>query len=223
MGRLAEGLIGKLFGKSPFADFPLASFALDLQGGPDHPLFASIIGNVHPDLVIEVGTWKGASAVRMAALLKELGEDAALICVDTWLGSVDQIMGIHAGWDIRPYARHGYPTLYHQFLANVLHSSCQDVVVPFPNTSVIAARWLARHGIVADVIYLDGSHEEEDVYQDLQFYWKLLRPGGVIFGDDWTAFWYGVICAVNRFAREQKQNLRIAGDKWLIQKEGRLA
>jgi hypothetical protein len=219
MGEIAAQLLARLHPKSPYASFPFENYALDLQGGPDHPLFRSLIANVRPNIVFEVGTWKGASAVRLASLLKEQGADAAIVCIDTWLGSVDQIMGVHAGWDIRPYAQHGYPTLYHQFLANVMHSGCQDLIVPFPNTSITAARWFMKQGFRADLIYLDGSHEEEDVYQDLQFYWKVLRPGGVIFGDDWNAYWYGVICAVSQFAREHEQKLQIADDKWIMQKE----
>ena len=141
-----------------------------------------------------------------------------MICVDTWLGSIEHWKGCIRGWDIRPYLKHGYPTLYYQFLANVLHQECHDVVVPVPNTSSNAARWFSGQQIVADLVYLDGSHEEDDVYSDLCNYWKLLRPGGVLVGDDWHAYWFGVICAVNKFVRERDLPLEISGQKWLIRK-----
>jgi hypothetical protein len=157
----------------------------------------------------------------MAGLLKEQGADAAVVCVDTWLGSVEHWAGSVPGWDVRPYLKHGYPTLYHQFLANVLHSKAEDVIVPVPNTSGNAARWLLRHRAVADLVYLDGSHEEDDVYQDLCNYWKLLRPGGALFGDDWHACWFGVICAVNRFAKERELAIYLAGPKWVLRKPPR--
>src|SRR5262249_37008118 len=144
--------------------------------------------------------------------------DAAVICVDTWLGSIEHWQGCVRGWDIRPYLKHGYPALYYQFLANVLHSKCEDLIVPVPNTSTNAARWLHRQQVTADLVYIDGSHEEDDVYQDLCNYWKLLRPGGVLVGDDWHAFWFGVICAVNRFVRERDLPLQVVGQKWLLQK-----
>jgi hypothetical protein len=123
-------------------------------------------------------------------------------------------------WDIRPYLKNGYPALYQQFLANVLHRGCADMIVPVPNTSAITARLLHRRGVVADLVYIDGSHDEEDVYQDLSAYWNLLRPGGVLCGDDWHAFWYGVICAVNRFAREHELPVQVTGQKWLLRKQG---
>lgn len=90
--------------------------------------------------------------------------------------------------------------------------------MPVPNTSAIAARFLKRLGIVADAVYIDASHEEADVYEDLVHYWELLRPQGILFGDDWHAIWYGVICAVNRFARERKLPLRVDKTQWAIRK-----
>ena len=159
-------------------------------------------------MIVEVGTWKSASAVFFAQLMKDRGIDGAVICVDTWLGGFHSMPirenkpNIEPGWEIEKYYKNGYPTLYYQFLANVVRKGLADYVVPIANTSVIAARWLAHHRIGADVIYVDGSHDEDDVYRDLLEYWKLLNYNGVICGDDFKACWYGVIAAVNRFARE---------------------
>ena len=97
---------------------------------------------------------------------------------------------------------------------------CQDYIVPFPNTSLIGARWFAKQKLQADVIYVDGSHEEDDVYLDLKSYWPILRPGGVLFGDDWNTTWYGVICAVNRFARERSLEIHHTPNRWILHKPG---
>ena len=121
-------------------------------------------------------------------------------------------------WSIRPYLKNGYPALYYQFLANVMHQDMQDYIVPLPNTSATAARWLKKQNLAADIIYIDGSHEEDDVYADLKAYWDVLRKGGVICGDDWYAEWYGVICGVNRFARERDLKFQIADRTWIFQK-----
>jgi hypothetical protein len=214
--------MAKLYANDPYATFPYQEYALDLQGGPDDPLFQRLIHVVRPRVVIEVGSWKGTSAIRMAKLLKEQNADAAILCIDTWLGAVEHLTASVSvpGWDIRPYLKHGYPSLYYQFLANVMHSQCQDMIIPIPNTSVNAARWLLNQKIPADLIYVDASHEEDDVYQDLCHYWKLLRPGGIMFGDDWHAYWYGVICAVNRFIKERGLGLQIIDQKWLTKKPG---
>jgi hypothetical protein len=52
-----------------------------------------------------------------------------------------------------------------------------------------------HHGIRADLIYLDGSHDYEDVACDIAAYRPLLTPGGVLFGDDYDT-WVDVRQAV---------------------------
>jgi len=214
----AEGLLQTLYGADPYQGFSADAHPLDLHGGLDHPALTEIIRRLRPRIVFEVGSWKGANAIRMAKLLKELGVDGAVVCIDTWLGSVEHWNGgTSPEWDIRPMLKHGYPTLYYQFLANVVHAGVQDIVVPVPNTSDNAAKWLAGR-VTADLIYVDASHEEEDVYRDVCNYWQLLRPGGVLCGDDWHAYWHGVICGVNRFVKENGLNLRISGPMWSTEK-----
>jgi hypothetical protein len=164
-----------------------------------------------------VGTWKGGSAIHMAKVARGLGLAPEIICVDTWLGAVEFWTDQQ---DPERYlslqCRHGYPTVYYQFVANVLHEQCQDLITPFPQTATIAALWFRRYGVSADLIYVDGSHEEEDVYADLVGYWDLVRPGGVLAGDDWG--WDGVRLAATRFAREQGVVVTQLADKWYLEK-----
>ena len=102
----------------------------------------------------------------------------------------------------------GYPTLYYHFLANICRRSHQDIVIPFPQTSTTAARWMIQAGIRADVVY-----EEEDVQNDLEWYWKVVRSGGHLVGDD--VRWAGVYSAVSKFAKSKglEQDLVIQNDK----------
>ena len=37
-----------------------------------------------------------------------------------------------------------------------------------------------------DFVYIDGNHAYEYVYDDLEKYYKLVRPGGIIIGDDFS-------------------------------------
>jgi Methyltransferase domain len=219
--RLAETLINQFYQVNPYQDFDHTQFNYNLQGwGSDHPIFKQIIDALQPKLIIEVGTWKGASAIHLASLLKEKEIDGAIICVDTWLGGIENLIMNDPQIKIEQFRKHGYPNLYYQFLANVIYQQMQDYIVPLPNTSTIAARFLGLNKIQADLVYIDGSHDEEDVYQDIVHYWQLLKPNGVMLGDDWNAgqFWYGVICAVNRFVKENKLNLQVVDSKWFMQK-----
>ena len=61
-----------------------------------------------------------------------------------------------------------FPSLYYQFLANVVHLGHQDKVVPFPNTTANASRFFkAMGGPQPDLVYIDAGHYFEDVVADL--------------------------------------------------------
>ncbi|MES2572206.1 MAG: CmcI family methyltransferase [Verrucomicrobiota bacterium] len=202
-----------------FAGFDYQRIPLDLHGwGSQSPAFAELIREQRPRLIIEVGTWKGGSALEMARLLEEASLPAAILCIDTWLGALEFWTELddpqrHGSLKLK----HGYPSVYYQFLANVCHRGAQKRIVPFPQTSSIAGLWLRHYGIRADLIYLDGSHEEEDVYEDLLRYWEVLADGGVLFGDDYS--WDGVRLAVERFAREEGIGIAFLADKWVLRKK----
>lgn len=203
----------------PYQGFDASAHPLDLQGwNGDSRLFGDLIRRVDPQLVIEVGTWKGMSAVTMGKELQKLGVGRGLVCVDTWLGALEFWRDHDDPTRYRSLAmRHGYPSVYYQFLANVVHSGLQDVIVPFPQTSTIAARWFLERQIQADLIYVDGSHEENDVFVDLAYWWLVVRPGGVLFGDDLG--WPGVRAAVSAFAAEHQLRVEVVENNfWVIQK-----
>lgn len=159
--------------------------------GSTDPIFARIIGETRPQRIIEVGTWLGASAIHMAGLC-----DAEIICVDTWLGAFEMWTDTS---DLTRYGalsrQMGYPTIYAQFVANVTQAGVAHRIRPLPQTSQIAARLLRHWNVTADLVYIDGSHDEADVAADIAAYLPLVRPGGALFGDDFTT-WYGVRRAV---------------------------
>ena len=169
----------------------LESFRLDLSGYTplpynmqgwfgEAPVFADLITLTLPNTIIEVGTWYGQSALHMA----DLAPQATIICVDTWLGA-EEFYTTHAGTPDRDLMlRLGYPQAYYQFLSNVVHRKRADQILPIPLPSSIAAKVLAFRGVTADLIYIDGSHDPEDVRRDIAGYLPLLNPGGTIFGDD---------------------------------------
>jgi hypothetical protein len=58
-----------------------------------------------------------------------------------------------------------------------------------------------------DAIFIDGDHSYEAVSKDLPFWWKKLRNGGWLLGDDYSYSFPGVIQAVNEFASINSLNL----------------
>lgn len=202
-------------GRDPFADPPAALRALDLQGWRSvHPYLEEAVVERRPGVIVEVGAWKGASALYMARLMAGHGIDGTVIAVDTWLGAVDH--WARADLFAELATEHGYPSLYRTFLANVLHERLADRVLPLPLDSVNAAELMRLRGVSADVIHLDAGHEEASVAADLRAWWPVLRPGGLFVADDYDRLggqFPGVMRAVDAFQAEHglKESWAYAG------------
>ena len=208
--------------ENPYRGFPSDQFATDLQGwGQESPIFEEVISTYRPSQIIEVGTWKGASAIRMAELMKRHHVlKPQLICVDTWLGSVEHWMNRNDQNHFSSLAlKWGRPDLYNTFLANVVRTGHDDVIVPFPADTSTAAKFFQRKAMYADLIYIDASHEYENVIADLVAFWEVLRPGGVLIGDDFIPYWPGVVRAVHEFGERVGQQVNTSfPNKYLIEK-----
>jgi SAM-dependent methyltransferase len=177
-----------------------------------HPIFAELIARTRPKIIVEVGTWKGASAIQMASLTRALG--TRIFCVDTWIGGDGHIFReIGEGQPVMRDA-HGWPGVYYQFLHNVKAAGFADRITPVPFMSLHAAWLLGAHGVKADLIYIDGGHHYLDVVVDISAYAELLAPGGVIFGDDFNQG--GVRKAVEQHfeTRKTTHGLIVADEKW---------
>lgn len=163
---------------------------LDLQGwNGDKPIFKELITETRPKVIVEVGTWKGQSAINMGKICKELGLNTKIYCIDTWLGSLEFWHGLNDTKERDLMLKNGYPNIYYQFLSNVVHSGLQDVIIPVPLPSSIGIKLLAKLGITADLIYIDGSHDFNDVYIDIEQTNMFLNNGkSVLFGDDYITF-----------------------------------
>ncbi|MBV8523326.1 MAG: class I SAM-dependent methyltransferase, partial [Acetobacteraceae bacterium] len=40
--------------------------------------------------------------------------------------------------------------------------------------------------VKVDLVHLDGGHDYRSVMADLQAWWPLVRPGGILIGDDYN-------------------------------------
>jgi predicted O-methyltransferase YrrM len=209
-----------LLPQDPYADFSIEGWAPDLQGwGFRHPLFGELIAALRPRIIVEVGTWKGASAIHMAQEAKRHGIRTEIICVDTWLGSAGTILRRDETFRSLRH-RHGYPQLYYQFLANVVHAGADDVIVPLPQTSDNAARILEELEIRPNLVYLDAAHDGAAVRRDLESYLPLLREPGALFGDDFVERHRpGLVRAVREFASDHGLRLHSDREKFVITRD----
>jgi predicted O-methyltransferase YrrM len=210
-------LMRRIHGVNIYAGFT-PNLPEDRQGwNSDHPSFDEIIRNTRPDIVIDVGVWKGASTILLADLLKLHGVPGAVIAVDTFLGNIEHLDRTSGFAGLIPF-RFGRPLLYEQFLSNVVRAGAQDRIVPLSQTTTIAAMLLAKMGVQAGLIHIDASHDYEDVLNDARMYWDILAPGGFLIGDDYNQDWPDVIEAADAFAAEKNVSLMNSPPKWIVRK-----
>lgn len=219
-------------GPEIYAGIERLGLAEDLQGWHStHPIFAELVDELsgsnprrHLCDIVEVGSWKGASAIHLARCRRNCewidGEAWRVICVDTWLGSLEHWMLRDKPGMAVPRDAHGYPSLYHQFLHNVAAAGFTERIVPVPLPSLIGADLLQRCAIRPQLLYLDGSHAYADVAADLAAWWPLVAPGGILFGDDFA--FPGVNAAVMEFASAKPAGFRSLtfrdGNFWIMRK-----
>lgn len=141
-------------------------------------LFDQYIDELKPSLIVEVGTWFGASAIHMTKSALKHTDKFEMICVDTWLGSCEH-------WtDDLGKRINGIPITYQQFMSNIIHEQLQDFVIPLPIDSINGYHVLMDRYIIPDLIYVDAGHQYQSAKYDIDLYSDLLRKDGVLIMDD---------------------------------------
>jgi len=86
-------------------------------------------------------------------------------------------------------------------------------------------KFLANLEEALDWVYLDTSHQYKATLEELNLIDRVLKPGGVIMGDDWTSDpshkHYGVFKAVNEFVKSKPNYVFVAagpGAQFVIKK-----
>lgn len=131
--------------------------------------------------VLEVGSWAGASAITFGTVIRDLGiSDSKILCVDQWTLN----FGIEDS-----------PLHYRSMNAAAMTGEIQrlfdhNVNVCGLREMVEVKKASSRHVLhllesaTFDLVYIDGSHKQDDVLYDIQQAKRLVCNGGVICGDD---------------------------------------
>jgi predicted O-methyltransferase YrrM len=141
-----------------------------------------------PKVCVELGTWQGASAIPVARAIRRWG--GTLFCVDTWAGDLSGLPQVPpAPWILVACAR------------NIMEAGVGANVRLIPATTQdAAARWTQP----IDYLYIDADHTYDGVRADLELWAPLVKPGGLILGDDYGhRVFPGVKQAWDEFERER--------------------
>ncbi len=203
--------------KSPYDRFDIDNIEKKVQienwQYPDSiSIFTKFITEKRPLLIIELGSYLGWSAITMADICKQNSIETKILCVDTWLGSVehwrkDQCNSLSK----YNYFSNGTSTMFDSFCKNVISHDVQDYIIPLPNTTDMMFKLLSHYSIKSDIIYVDAAHEYESVLKDLTSYYTLLNEGGYIFGDD--VCWPEVDKAATEFSKSINKQLQYSPNK----------
>jgi len=141
------------------------------------------------DTFVEVGAWFGKSTNYLASKIAESEKDILFYAVDTWKGSLDEDLhnSIVSKFD---------GDIFQEFMDNVILSDNLEHIVPIKDTSLNASSLFAPASV--DFVMIDAGHSYNDVMADLHTWWRKVKPGGYIAGDDYGVF-TGVTNAVNEF------------------------
>lgn len=205
---------------NPYRNAEFLDVEVDLQGwNSESPVFKKLIFENNVKIICEVGTWKGASAIHMAKCLKgavgqfSILNNAEIVCVDTFLGSLEMWIDPDK-YELMNF-KHGRSGIYETFLNNILSESLEKFITPFPTTSAIAAKFFKHHKIMFDLIYIDASHDTQDVMDDINNYVDLAP---VIFGDDYD--WLSVKEGVDKMAKMlPDHNFEVINEKWILRRK----
>jgi cephalosporin hydroxylase len=162
-------------------------------------IYSRVIDESREGIFVEVGSWLGRSAAYFAdqSFEKSLS-GITLHCVDTWEGSEEHQLYV---------AQHD---VYAEFCENVDGWIRGGYIVPVRKPSVEAAKDYEDESLVG--VFIDASHEYEDVLADIRAWWPKVKQGGYFGGHDIN--WPGVARAV----QESFPGVQPLGSSWLVRK-----
>jgi predicted O-methyltransferase YrrM/GR25 family glycosyltransferase involved in LPS biosynthesis len=142
---------------------------------------------------VEIGSWKGKSSAYMAVEIANSNKKIDFYCVDTWEGSIE-----HAGME-------ELPRLYDIFIDNM--RPVESYYFPLKLKSLEAVSKFEDKSL--DFVFIDASHEYEDVKNDIIAWLPKVKPGGVLAGHDYYIDGYDWFPGVKQAVNEQLDNFEV--------------
>lgn len=147
------------------------------------PAWEAILPKLNPRTILEIGSYEGKSTT---FLIEKIGalHDLEIHCVDTWAGGVE-----HKRRNI------DMDLVKERFLSNVevarsrVPHHCEIILHEGESVTKLPRILADEKEHFFEFIYVDGSHEAQDVLNDAVLSFSLLKVGGVLGFDDylWSA------------------------------------
>jgi len=161
-------------------------------------IYIDMVSKYNDALFVEIGTWKGKSAVFMGEQIKD--KNIKFYTIDTFemSESNDHFVLIDVEDLYKEACKNIEPVKEY---INIIRNSSHDASSKFEDESI-------------DFLFIDGCHEYDCVKKDLELWYPKIKIGGTIGGHDYTQP-CGVKQAVNEFF---SSGITKKGTSWLVNK-----
>ena len=166
------------------------------------PLFDDVMEIFSPSVVVEFGSWQGASALAWVLASRRRGLDCKVVCIDTWLGSPEHWADAlpDSEWSrSNLHVRFGEPQIFDKFCAEVHARDAAQEISPLRATTECATIYLNEAGLKADCVYVDADHSFNGALSDLRRARLILSENGILAADDWNQSRVRLAVCVNAF------------------------
>jgi predicted O-methyltransferase YrrM len=147
--------------------------------------------------ILEIGSWAGASTITWARAIKDLGLTGSVHCVDIWEPYFDLEANPAEIYEKMNRAA-DHDVIFQEFRRNISAAGVEEIVTIARGNSREVLPTLADSSY--QIIFIDGSHLYEDIYNDIVQAKRLVEDGGIVCGDDFELPVGAVDQAVHRQA-----------------------
>lgn len=137
--------------------------------------FAAAVLALRPEVIVEIGVWKGTSCIPFAMACQEVGK-GVVHAIDPWSAqaSVEGLTGANLEW----WSKVNHDDIYREFMGHVsklgllniikVHKQKSDAVTPPENIGIL---------------HCDGNHSAQAI-RDVDRFARNVVAGGLCFMDD---------------------------------------
>lgn len=120
------------------------------------------------DIVMEIGSYVGASACCFGAAMKARGDGGQIYCIDTWNNDA---------------MTEGHRDTWQEFQNNT--ANYKEYIVPIRGSSTDVIFAVAAYVKRFDLLFIDGDHSYKGVKADWDAYKGFLKAGSIVVFHDW--------------------------------------
>ena len=150
------------------------------NSGQERWLFETALSLPDYAIIVEVGSYKGRSTTALALACRGTGR--RVIAIDTFCGNNGDFT------EEKDSLNWTGGTFLHEFMANLRKNGLEEYVVPVRGLSHEVAQTWAKP---IDMLFIDCSHDYDDVLRDIDLLFPWVKPGGIIGLHDVTEGWPG--------------------------------